>query len=779
MSAITERSKRRTAGKRMQNLLGKAMEEDETFWNHDTWDDSSDGNESFVNDVEEKDEFDSDFNDSESDNEAQEVAVGEEEERQIRREERGRRGCKGRGKARRIMGEGVNSGLVLIKPDSFIPPLSKSSTVARELPLKASSIKISKPKENRATLATTRPRRDSQIRSTSKDVKTTAKRSAKRKAVSQAQQTFTQEELLLEAVTKTEPENERWLLGRKRAFAEVEATQKLIQNSSNYKLISRYISKRGSYISLTFSDMDAVPAILQPSIEPPKQVSPVVCVISGEPARYKDPKTGMGYENLVAFQELRRRFGDKKEREQLERKIPLKRGHKHQPQLSAQKHQPQKKETVLKQEHESIEHQMSKKKRILKQVILSTEQLQGWEILEQKCEETQKKPHKIKTETEHVVSNSIRSSTDFSTVQALTSRAQQTVQDPERKLTMRTRNASKLLENTNIDEKGPNNMSFERQYTLGVIKSDTNAKLSAPQNTNTLNDHKKAPMIQQQGNSKNSSLAIIKCIDQVADNSPRCTLSTTLKPAKSAEIQQETRPEKSSIDVNYTDWPIGDYSMNSSVYEKTTSRTTEHLKSQEQSKLEKFSTDINNADRSVDNLLIPTLCATIEVKKSASNIISTKQPVDTPPQKYTKIQERKKTNSSSLRNTLEKMTVETLNYKKFPEKNQEQKHKFDAPVATTRNEHMPDSFTSAVALKPIVELFGHNVKRSKSTSERQTGIKSRIKIPHKIEKQNHICAVPVAASRNGQIVDSNMNAVTIKPILKLYEQNMKRTKKHI
>eukprot|EP00526_Cylindrotheca_closterium_P025816 CAMPEP_0113649496 /NCGR_PEP_ID=MMETSP0017_2-20120614/26298_1 /TAXON_ID=2856 /ORGANISM="Cylindrotheca closterium" /LENGTH=59 /DNA_ID=CAMNT_0000561869 /DNA_START=141 /DNA_END=317 /DNA_ORIENTATION=+ /assembly_acc=CAM_ASM_000147 len=49
MSAITQRGKRKTAGKRMSSLVGKAQEEDDTFWGHDTWaDDGEDsGNESF------------------------------------------------------------------------------------------------------------------------------------------------------------------------------------------------------------------------------------------------------------------------------------------------------------------------------------------------------------------------------------------------------------------------------------------------------------------------------------------------------------------------------------------------------------------------------------------------------------------------------------------------------------------------------------------------------------------------------------------------------------
>ena len=75
---------------------------------------------------------------------------------------------------------------------------------------------------------------------------------------------FTQEELILEAVQVTEPENERWLLNRKRIQSEessrAELKKKLMMGESNRdkKIVCKHNSKRGCYNTLTFPSMDHV-----------------------------------------------------------------------------------------------------------------------------------------------------------------------------------------------------------------------------------------------------------------------------------------------------------------------------------------------------------------------------------------------------------------------------------------------------------------------------------------------------------------------------------------
>ena len=67
-------SKRATRGLRMAELVGEAADDDEQFWNADIWNEDEDGSdaESFVEEEEEvkPDEFDADFNDTETEEES-------------------------------------------------------------------------------------------------------------------------------------------------------------------------------------------------------------------------------------------------------------------------------------------------------------------------------------------------------------------------------------------------------------------------------------------------------------------------------------------------------------------------------------------------------------------------------------------------------------------------------------------------------------------------------------------------------------------------------------
>jgi hypothetical protein len=73
MSKMLE-AKRATRGLRMAELVGQAADDDEQFWNADVWNEDEDGSdaESFVEEEEEAkpDEFDSDFNDTETEEES-------------------------------------------------------------------------------------------------------------------------------------------------------------------------------------------------------------------------------------------------------------------------------------------------------------------------------------------------------------------------------------------------------------------------------------------------------------------------------------------------------------------------------------------------------------------------------------------------------------------------------------------------------------------------------------------------------------------------------------
>ncbi len=410
--SVVNRERRKNAGKRMAVLGAKMAEEDEAFWSHDTWADDDSGNESFHESDEDsalrKDVFDSDFNDSESDNEEDEVAAGEAEERELRKSERAskinnnaykqpgghkrRRGFPGVGK--RVLGEGFNAGIVLNLPpashDSLAylesieanrrayleslqtqqstptQPAAATATDTKTTPIVTKSLAqpiappappppLAKPavtikakgktkpvpvrKQTRASKAALQTKGVRKLRGRGEAPTTQAAPS--RKVVASGSDTtarakrrkFAQEELLLEAVHDTEPENQRWLHGRKRV-----QDQHNQDNNSNVlrdryrgkKVVQKFHSRRGCLITLTFPEMDAVPEILtrrqerQKQQHPPikqetSQVSPLPtsslpqqqassrCVITGKSGKYKDPLTKYPYHDLAAFRELRRR----------------------------------------------------------------------------------------------------------------------------------------------------------------------------------------------------------------------------------------------------------------------------------------------------------------------------------------------------------------------------------------------------------------------------------------------------------------------------------------
>jgi len=346
-AAVLSRGKRSTAGRRMSTLVGKAVENDEDFWNHSTWDEGKTGagdesDQSFHESEEDEenrvDAFDSDFNDSESEEEEggddeNQKLVAEEEE--LRREERIEQGKKrkaayrvdgglvqkkkvGFGRTKALKGEGMNAGLVLNFPGATPLPIKVSKTLGA-LPRGAAaqrkyrkSVTVGTKRSLRASTITTSKQSNEARRQAAATVSSTGISRTKKQKV------FTQEELILEALQVTEAENQRWILSRKRVMDEentrAELKNKLAQNASKGKVICKMNSKRGCYNTITFPEMDFVPKIFtgnqvigNSTLEMEKRKKANTCVITGKTARYRDPKTKMGYHDLSAFKELRRR----------------------------------------------------------------------------------------------------------------------------------------------------------------------------------------------------------------------------------------------------------------------------------------------------------------------------------------------------------------------------------------------------------------------------------------------------------------------------------------
>jgi hypothetical protein len=319
--AVNERERRSTAGTRMSSLVGKAVQDDDEFWNHSTWVEDEDG--SFHESDEESDAridtFDSDFNDSEDDANENEDGGGQEEADVLEEEKRAKRATnkkmiggsavgssmmhkrKGGPRKKAVRGDGINAGLVLNVPGTLISPVP---TVPVPNTVKvAGATKRKAPSRNVAVPKQSIERKSTRIRNSKFDlskVMGTSKRSDKRslrestmnnsiqasassdqkqgatttatastssgRGGKRSRRKYTQEELILEAVQVTEAENERWILNRKRIQGEensrAELNKKLMMgNDSDRKVTCKYNSKRGCYNTLTFPSMDHVPEI--------------------------------------------------------------------------------------------------------------------------------------------------------------------------------------------------------------------------------------------------------------------------------------------------------------------------------------------------------------------------------------------------------------------------------------------------------------------------------------------------------------------------------------
>lgn len=116
---------------------------------------------------------------------------------------------------------------------------------------------------------------------------------------------MTQEEMLLEAA-QTEIMNIRHL--EKMLAREEEVKKKANTNKSVYSgPLIRFYSKDGKN-TLEFTNVSTFPsAVFSKSAPYPEQS---VCVITGQPAKYLDPKTGMPYATKEAFKIIRERFSE-------------------------------------------------------------------------------------------------------------------------------------------------------------------------------------------------------------------------------------------------------------------------------------------------------------------------------------------------------------------------------------------------------------------------------------------------------------------------------------
>ncbi|KAK2437798.1 hypothetical protein P8452_33640 [Trifolium repens] len=290
---LLDRASRATRGKRLSKLLDDEVQQDELFWSQDALKEE-DEDDNYQEEAEIADEFDSDFD--------QDEPEPDEEQPQIDADERM--------KKKRL----VYPGKTLAKKKKKKKTLSnldnksskndddddnnKNNTTEDQHDDDAKEIMIRK--STRTSVIVRQAERDA-IRAA---IQATSKPVIKRKKEGEEKK-MSQEEMLLEAA-QTEIMNLRNLervLAREEEVKRRAIVHKTVYNGPQI----HYISKNGcSYLEFT-KGASFHADIATTSQEYPEQP---VCVITGLPAKYRDPKTGLPYATKEAFKIIRQRIAD-------------------------------------------------------------------------------------------------------------------------------------------------------------------------------------------------------------------------------------------------------------------------------------------------------------------------------------------------------------------------------------------------------------------------------------------------------------------------------------
>jgi len=286
VSALPARS---TRGRRMHTLLEDEDSADEEFWNQDAFAEES-GDEEYESEVEEEDVVDDDFHDSESEESEGEVYVAK---------ERTKRTLKAPGRAKPKTPAAAPARAATGDVDAEAGPSTAAPSAPRAV---APTITPGdyEPRKSKRSTAQAILERSEKMRK-----ERDAKPAPERARVEYKE--LTQEELLEEAKI-----TEYWnLLDLERLLTlEAEMKKKAPTGKKKYdgpSLVYRSSAKEDAGAPVVALARGAeVPELLrQPKPTPAK---PNVCVITGLPAKYKDPLTGMPYATIEAFKEVRARY---------------------------------------------------------------------------------------------------------------------------------------------------------------------------------------------------------------------------------------------------------------------------------------------------------------------------------------------------------------------------------------------------------------------------------------------------------------------------------------
>ncbi|KAI9101479.1 hypothetical protein K1719_023961 [Acacia pycnantha] len=281
-----DRTSRATRGKRMTKLLDEEFEEDEVFWNQDALKEEE-NDDNYEEEPEVADEYDSDFDDDEPepDEEGENDAV-----------------------------ERVPKKKRLIFPGKRLPKKKKKKTLSKL----ENATEDDKPDEQSPAEEHHDVPDDAGERMIRKSTRTSViVRQAERDAIRAALQAtmkpvkrkkegeekkMTQEEMLLEAA-QTEIMNLRNLervLAREEEVKRRAIVHKAVYNGPQ----CRYISKDGCSFLEFSKGLSFQSEISTKSVPYPEKS---VCAITGLPAKYRDPQTGLPYATLEAFKIIRQR----------------------------------------------------------------------------------------------------------------------------------------------------------------------------------------------------------------------------------------------------------------------------------------------------------------------------------------------------------------------------------------------------------------------------------------------------------------------------------------
>ncbi|CAL8468860.1 g8401 [Coccomyxa elongata] len=296
---------RATRGRRLEKLLEDEDSADEEFWNQEFFQEEK-ADEEYATESSEASEADSDFEESEESSDEE----GEEVDERTKRKTLKPPGAakKPPQQTRRPAQPAAHVQSPLPAPDgdvgqpgSPVSPTTRAAVRAAQAETLAEAAQFKAPTLRRSTLV--------RVEEAQKERERTEQRKPRKAQVKAEYRPLTQEELLAEAA-QTELENTASVAALMAAEEEIKA-RAAARKAKYCGPLLRYHSLKVDGESVMLYEIANMlpPKEMQPLRAPPPPAKPL-CVISGRPAKYRDPETGMPFADAEAFRELRRRASD-------------------------------------------------------------------------------------------------------------------------------------------------------------------------------------------------------------------------------------------------------------------------------------------------------------------------------------------------------------------------------------------------------------------------------------------------------------------------------------